>query len=163
VRLPRDEQRLEVGDRAAAGEVSEVGVEPEHVGERGHGLAFHPRGGGAAVLGVVVRVDQHRRQVARDRHGMRRLEHLAGIVGVEERVVVREPLGQLGERRPEPVGVDLLAWVRLVVGEATLPGRDRVHTLAQPRGEIGHALTIARAPQTRRRTPPAPRRPSSVL
>ena len=101
--FPGDEQRFEVGDRAAAGQVSEVRRVAEHPGQIGDHLLLHPGGRRAAVERVVVGVDQHRRQVADDRGRVRRLQHLADVARVEERVVVPQPLQQLsllGSRTP---------------------------------------------------------------
>jgi hypothetical protein len=62
----------------------------------------------AAVERVVVRVDQHRGQVAGHRDRVRRLEHLAGVVRVEVRVVPGpQAIGELGEHPSQLLVADL--------------------------------------------------------
>ena len=111
VRLAGDEQRLQVRDRPAGGQVAEVAGQPEHPGQLGGDLAFHRGGRRAAVQGMVVGVDQHRGEVAGHRGRVRGLEHLPGVARVEERVIVRQPAGELREGRGEPFVADLSdAW-----------------------------------------------------
>ena len=101
-------QRLQVGDGAAGGQVAEgVAGEAEHGRQVGDDLLLHRPGGRPAVQGVVVGVDGHGGQVAGDGHRVGRLEHLAGVAGVEERVVVLEAPGVLGPGGGQPPGVDL--------------------------------------------------------
>ncbi len=114
VQLARDEQRLEVGDRAARREVAEVLLAvAEHRGQPRDDLALHLRRRRPAVERVVVGVDEHRRQLPGDRRGVRRLEHLPGVAGMEEGVVVAQPLRQLRERRLHPLLGDVERGVRL--------------------------------------------------
>ena len=63
--LTGHEQGLEVGDRAAAGQVAEVLAEAEHRRQLGDDLLLHLRGGRPTVEGVVVGVDQHGRTGSR--------------------------------------------------------------------------------------------------
>ena len=79
---------------------------PNISGQLRHDLLLHAGGGRAAVERVVVGVDQHRREVADDRRGMRGLEHLAGVGRVEERVVLPQPLGEVAERVGELLVAD---------------------------------------------------------
>ena len=146
VQFAGHEQGLQVGDGAAGGEVAQVGAEAEHARElRGH-LAFHPRGGRAAVQRVVVRVDQHRGQVARHGGRVRGLEHLPRVARVEERVVVRQPLGELRERRPEGLVADLQRGMRGVRPEPRRPLLVRRDRLPHPPLEI-HIATLGAAPR----------------
>jgi hypothetical protein len=101
VDLAGDEQRLQVGDGAAAGQVPQVLGEPEHRRQLRHHLLLHPGGGGTAVQGVVVGVDQHGADVADDRRRVRRLEHLPDVAGMEERIVLPQPHLQLPGRLPQ--------------------------------------------------------------
>ena len=78
MQLPRHPQRLEVRDRPARGQVPEVRLgEPEHRRQLGDRLLLHLARHRPAVERVVVRVDQHRGDVAGGRDRVRRLEHLA--------------------------------------------------------------------------------------
>jgi hypothetical protein len=67
----------------------------------------------AAVERVVVGVDEHRRQVAGNGDRMRRLEHLPGIAGMEEGVVVGHPLAEGLPRGGQPLRVGLAGGVRV--------------------------------------------------
>jgi len=85
---------LEVGDGAAGGEVAEVFMAPpEHVGDLGDGFHLHFGACTAAVAGVVVGIEGHGQRVGGAGDGVRRLEHLAGVEGVEIGVVVTEAAG----------------------------------------------------------------------
>ena len=89
VGFPGHVEGLQVGDRAAGCQVTEVGVQAEHGGQQGDRLLLHLAGRGAAVQGVVVRVDEHRGEIAGHGGRVRGLEHLAGVGRVEKRVVAR--------------------------------------------------------------------------
>ncbi len=132
VEFPGDEQGLEVGDRAAGGEVAEVRVVAEHRGELRDGLPLHRRGGGAAVQRVVVRVDQHGGEVADHGGGVRGLEHLARVARVEEGVVVLQSPGELLEDGGETVVVDVQGRMGLVGAEGVAPLLNRVVGSAEP-------------------------------
>jgi hypothetical protein len=124
--LPGDEQRLQVGDRAAAGEVPEVVGVSEHRRQLGDNILFHRGRRRSAVERVVVGVDQHRGDVADHRRRVRRLEHLGGVARVVERVVVAQPSAQLGGRHRQLREVDVLRRMR----------RD-IAVLPHPRGHLG--------------------------
>ncbi len=132
VQLAGHVQRLQVGDRATGGQVTQGIVKPEHGRQPGHGFLLHLGGGRAAVQGVVVRVDQHGGEVAGHGGGMRRLEHLADIAGVEERVIVPQPPGEFGEHGGEPVVGDVQRGVPVEGAEAVLPAGHRLQSRAQP-------------------------------
>ena len=132
VQLAGHVQRLQVGDRAAGGQVTQVPVQAEHGRQLGHGLLLHLGGGRAAVQGVVVRVDQHGGEVAGHGRRMRRLEHLARVTGMEERVVVPQPPGELGENGGEPVVRDVQRRVPAEGAVALLPAGHRLQSRAQP-------------------------------
>ena len=136
VQFAGHEQRLQVGDGAAGGEVPQVGAEAEHCCQLRGYLAFHPGGGRAAVQRVVVRVDQHRGEVAGHGGRVRGFEHLPGVPRVEERVVVRQALGELGERRPEPLVADLQRGMRVIGAESRRPLPVRRDRLPHPPLEI---------------------------
>jgi hypothetical protein len=132
VDLAGDEQRLQVGDGAAAGQVAQVLGQAEHRGQLRHDLLLHPGGGGPAVERVIVGVDQHRADVADDRGRVRRLEHLPRVPGMEERVVVSQPLVQLGRRPLQLAGRHLERGVRrelAVLGHPLADRRDRLPQL----------------------------------
>ena len=164
VQLARHPERLEVRDRARGGQVPEVLRQREHLGDLRDRLALHLGRRGAAVEGVVVRVEQHRRRVGRPRDRRRRLEHLAGVARVGVRIGVAEPLGQLGERRALVVG-------RLVpVLQRGAERQQRARPVGEPvrhrRRETDvarvHATSAARAGRGRRTCPrPAARRPAA--
>ena len=152
------EQGLQVGDGAAGGQVAEVGAEAEHRRElRGH-LAFHPGGGRPAVQRVVVRVDQHGGQVAGHGGRVRGLQHLPGVPGMEERVVVREAVGELGERGPEPLVADVQRGMRGHRAEPRRPLPVRRNRLLHPPLEI-HPRSLKRWHPP---APPPPRRSVST-
>lgn len=131
VELARDEQRLQVGDGAAAGQVAQVRGEAEHRGQLRHHLLLHPGGGGPPVERVVVGVDQHRAQVADDRRRVRRLEHLPDVAGVEERVVVPQPPVQFGGRPLQPVRWHVKRGMRRESAVLGHPLAHRLHRLPQ--------------------------------
>ena len=107
MQLPRHPQRLEVRDRAARRQVPEGGLgEPEHGGQLGDRLLLHLARHRPAVERVVVRVDEHRRDVSGGRDRVRRLEHLAREARVEEREVAVHPALELLPRLRPPRGVD---------------------------------------------------------
>ena len=60
----------------------------EHARDVRDGFLLHRGTRAAAVERVVVRVDPHRERVGEARDRMRRLQHLAGVLRVEVRVVV---------------------------------------------------------------------------
>ena len=91
VDLAGDEERFQVGDGAAAGQVPQVLGEAEHRGQLRHDLLLHAGSGRPAVQGVVVGVDQHGADVTDYRRRVRWLEHLPDIAGMEERVVLPQP------------------------------------------------------------------------
>ena len=76
-----------------------------------------------AVERVVVGVDEHRRQVAGHRHRVGRLEHLARVARVEERVVVGHPLAEGVPRGGQAIGVRGAGGVRLVWARSAPPRR----------------------------------------
>jgi hypothetical protein len=101
------EQGFEVGDRIAGGEVAQVRLVVEHGRQLSDDLSFHRRAGRAAVQGVVVGVDQHRREMADHGHGVGRLEYLARVVRVEEESVVLQTAREQGEGLGEALVVHL--------------------------------------------------------
>ena len=134
-------ERLQVGDGAAGGEVAEaVGREAEHGRQVADDLLLHGAGGRPAVQGVVVGVDGHRGQVAGQRHRVGRLEHLAGVAGMEERVVVLQAPGVLGPGGGQAAGVDLGRGGgpdRLPAGpEPPVEGAGRVQVGAKVHGQL---------------------------
>ncbi len=137
VRLAGDEESLKVGDGAAAGEVAQVAGEPEHGGQVSDHLLLERRRGGAAVEGVVVGVDQHRAEVADDRGGVGRLEHLADVAGVEERVVVPQPVLQVLGGHEQLVHGHVHGRVRLEGTVLTHPRPDRGDARAEQVGQVG--------------------------
>ena len=139
MQLARHEQRLEVGDRAAAGQVAEVLAEPEHGGELRDDLAFHRGGRRPAVEGMVVRVDQHRGDVAEHRGRVRWLQHLPDVAGVEERVVVPQPGGQLGVGGANGARVDVEGVVRGVGPELRHPSGDLADGESELLAQLGGA------------------------
>jgi hypothetical protein len=129
-------ERLQVGDGAAGGQVAEgVGREAEHGRQVADDLLLHRPGGRPAVQGVVVGVDGHRGQVAGHRHRVGRLEHLAGVAGMKERIVVLQAPRVLGPGGGQAAGVDLGGGGgadRLPAGpEALVKGAGRVQVGAQ--------------------------------
>ena len=82
-------------------------AEAEHDGEVGHDLLLHLGCDLAAVEGVVVRVHQHGGEVTGDGGRMRRLQHLPGVAGMEVRVVIAHPVGELRKGGREPLVADL--------------------------------------------------------
>jgi hypothetical protein len=88
--LSCNEEGFEVGDCATASQMPQMISEAEHGRQPGDHLLLHLCRRGATVQGVIVRVDQHGRQVADDRDRVRRLQHLADIAGVEEGIVVAQ-------------------------------------------------------------------------
>ena len=68
-----------------------------HPGDLGDGFDFHLRTGAAAVAGVVVGVDGHGEGVSSSGDGVGRLEHLAGVEGMEVGIVVLEAVSDLVE------------------------------------------------------------------
>ena len=140
VRLASDPQGFEVGDGAARREVAEVLPEAEHRRHPGDDLLLHLRGGRAAVERMVVRVDEHCGRIAEDGRRMRRLEHLADISRVAERIVVPEPLSQAIKGGAERVIGDDERGVLLEGTKCVLPCTDRGDALGQPRLQIRHRL-----------------------
>ena len=112
------------------------GGEPEHGAQLLDHLDLQPAGPGAAVERVVVGVDEHRREVAGDRHRVRRLEHLAGVARVEEGVVVGHPLAERVPGGGQPLRVGLARGVRVVGPEALLPGGDERGGARDELGEL---------------------------
>jgi hypothetical protein len=98
-----DPEGFEVGDGSAAGEVAEMLGEREHAGEVGDGFNFHGGAGAASVKRVVVGVDPGGEGVSGAGDGMRGLEHLAGVEGMEVGVVVGEASGDFGKDGGEGV------------------------------------------------------------
>ncbi len=162
--FPGHVKGLQVGDRAAGGQVAEVGAQPEHGGQRSDRLLFHLAGRGTAVQRVVVRVDQHRGEIAGHRSRVRGLEHLAGVGRVEERIVAVQPPGEFGEGAGEPLVADEHRRVGLERPEPLLPLRYRRDGTAQPALQV-HPETVP-PPGGRPRRPaapagPPPRRPAA--
>ena len=138
MRLAGGPERLEIGDRAARGEVAEVVGEAEHARETGDDLLLHPRRGWPAVEGMVVGIDEHGGDVAEDCRGMRGLEHLADVARMPEGVVVGQPLLQAGERRGEHRIVHDGRRVRRELAELRHPPLVRLDGARQPGGEVRH-------------------------
>ena len=90
-----DPEGFEIGDGSTAGEVAEMLGQAEHAGEVGDGFNFHGGAGAASVKGVVVGVDPGGEGVGGAGDGVRGLEHLAGVEGMEVGVVVGEASGDL--------------------------------------------------------------------
>ena len=155
--FPGHVKGLQVGDRAAGGQVAEVGAQPEHGGQRSDRLLFHLAGRGPAVQRVVVRVDQHRGEIAGHRSRVRGLEHLAGVGRVEERIVAVQPPGEFGEGAGEPLVADEHRRVGLERPEPLLPLRYRRDGTAQPALQV-HPETVP-PPGGRPRRPAAPAGP----
>ena len=147
--FPGHVEGLQVGDRAAGGQVAEVGAQAEHGGQRGDRLLLHLAGRGTAVQRVVVRVDEHRGEIAGHGGRVRGLEHLAGVGRVEERIVAAQPPGELGEDAGEPLVTDEHRRVGLERPEPLLPLRYRLDGTAQPALQV-HPETV----------PPADDRPA---
>ena len=127
VGFPGYEQGFQVRDGAAAGEMTEeFGAVPEHVGKLGDDLLLHLRGGRPAVQRVVVRVDEHGGDVPDHRDRVRWLEHLPGVAGVEERVILAQPAGQLGEGGRQLRRIDLQRGMRLIRAELPHPPGDLI-------------------------------------
>ena len=79
-------------------------AQPEHRRELEHDLLLHLAGRRAGVERMIVRVHQHRRDVAGGGRGVRRLEHLARVARVEERDGCRRPCGARTPPTPPPSG-----------------------------------------------------------
>ena len=73
--------------------------EPEHGRESRDAFPFERGGGGTAVERVVVGVDPLRHRVRCERNLMWRLQHLAGVTWVEERVVLPQTVTQRSKHR----------------------------------------------------------------
>jgi hypothetical protein len=87
---------------------------------------------------MVVRIDEHRRDVAENGGRVRRLEHLPHVVRVEERVVVREPVGEAAEGGAQSLVVDRHAGVPIEGSIGRLPCLDGGDGAWQPDGEVRH-------------------------
>ena len=74
-----------------------AGSNPNIVASWATHLPFQRGGRRAAVERVVVGVDLLRHRVGGERDLVRRLQHLPGVARMEERVVVPQPLTQLGK------------------------------------------------------------------
>ncbi len=109
-----------------------MSLQAEHPGELGDHLLLHLRCDLAAVKRMVVRVDEHRGDIARDRGWMRRLEHLADVQGVEVRVVAAHPLGELAENGGEALVADPQRRVGLERRVLRLPALHGADRLAEP-------------------------------
>ena len=90
MKLAGDPKCLQIGKGAAAGEVAEVGGPSEHGGEALNGLDFHLRAGAASIEGVVVGIDPGCKRIGCTSDRVGRLEHLAGVEGVEIGVILAE-------------------------------------------------------------------------
>ena len=156
--FPGHVEGLQVGDRAAGGQVAEVGAQAEHGSQSGNRLLLHLAGRRAAIQRVVVRVDEHRGEIPRHGSRVRGLEHLAGVGRVEERVVAAQPPGEFGEDAGEPLVTDEHRRVGLERPELFLPLRYRRDGAAQPALQI-HPETVPRPG----RRGPAPRRAAGPL
>jgi hypothetical protein len=88
---------LKIGEGSAGGEVAEMLGEAEHASDFRDRLDFHLGAGAAAVAGVVVGVDGHGEGVSSSGDGVGRLEHLAGVEGMEVGIVVLEAVSDLVE------------------------------------------------------------------
>jgi len=91
-----------------------------------NGLDLHLGAGAAAIAGMVVGIDDHGQCIGGSGHGMRRLEHLPGIKGMEIGVIVGETVGGCGQN----------AGDRLCV-EASLKGRERCKLRVKQLGGAG--------------------------
>ena len=83
-----DPQRLEVGHRAAAGQVAQWGAPAKHLTQFGDALLLHGRAGAAAVQCMIVRVDPKRQRVCDSGNRVRRLEHLPCVLRMVVGVVI---------------------------------------------------------------------------
>ena len=152
--LPGHEERLQVGDRPAGGEVAQEGLGVvEHRRDGGDRLALQRRRRRTAVQRVVVGIDQHRHQVGGRRGGVRRLEHLAGVAGMEEGVVVTQAAAELVQHPGRALGAHRHGGVGDHRRPAGLPpphhldglqaGRVEVHRRKSSRGAPGSPRPLA--------------------
>ena len=98
-------KRLKVGEGTAGGEMAEKLCPGKHLRDLADGLNLHFGTGASAIAGVVIRIHGHGQGVSGARHRVGRLEHLAGIEGMEIRVVVAEALGHLMQNSGDAGGV----------------------------------------------------------
>jgi hypothetical protein len=68
--------------------VTQVRTPPEHGRDLLHRFDFHGGAGSATIQSMIVRVDILGQGVGQPGHGVGRLEHLAGIEGVEVWIIV---------------------------------------------------------------------------
>ena len=93
-KLAGNPQGFKVGDGAAGGEMAEELPSSRTCRAISATASISiSRAGAAAVAGVVVGVDGHGQRVGGARDGMRRLEHLPGVEGMEVGIVVAEAVG----------------------------------------------------------------------
>ncbi len=90
-------ERLEVGHRAATGEMTQRLFPAEHPAQVDDAFLFHRRARAAPVQGVVIRVDIQGERVGQASDRVRGLKHLPGILGMKIRVVVLHAPGHFGE------------------------------------------------------------------
>jgi hypothetical protein len=113
------------------------------------------------LASVVIRVDEHRGEVPGHGGVVRRFEHLARVRGVEERVVVPQPPGQLAKRVGEPLVADQHRRVGLVRPEPVLPLLDRRDGIAQPVLQVHRATVLPALLRDERMPVSPPHRPAS--
>ena len=77
----------------------------EHPGQFSHCLFLHLRACASAIESVVVRVDPHGEHVGGAGNRMRRLEHLARILGVEVGIVVLHTRGNVQQHTTQLLAV----------------------------------------------------------
>ena len=92
-------ESFQIGDGAAAGEVSQVGVPAEHGGDLRDRFLLHGGTGAAAIERVVVGIDPRGQRIGRARYRVRRFQHLPGIERVEIREIIRHAGGHFGHYR----------------------------------------------------------------
>ena len=149
--LPGDEERLQVGDRPARGQVSqELHGVMEHGGDGGHGLPLQRRRGRPPVEGVIVGIDEHRHQIRGGRGGVGRLEHLTGVAGVEEGVVVPQPAAQLLQDPRRPLRAHHHRGVWCDARPAGLPTPHRLDRLQAGGVEVHRCKSTGGAGEARR-------------
>jgi hypothetical protein len=111
MQLSGNPERFQIGDRPTRRQMPQrsLRVVPEHRLHRVDDLDLQFRRGGTTITRMRIRVDTLRDRIRRCRHRMRRHQHLRRIIGMKERVVVGQPLGQRLDRRGHHVRIDIPA------------------------------------------------------